>query len=122
MFSLKSAGICKYDRAMNTKEIFNFLPLINNSLTTGGNFLLQIISTIISSNIVNNFYAFPELKSSALFCTSFMSFEYLMEAFESLKCLRSTSSCLFTRYQYILTVFSHHVTYAFPSKSTLSSC
>ena len=35
MFSIKSAGIRKYDRAISTKGVFNFLPLINNSLTTG---------------------------------------------------------------------------------------
>ena len=38
-FILTSFGNLKYDCVMKTTEIFNFLPLINKSVTTGFNFL-----------------------------------------------------------------------------------
>ena len=43
-FSLTSFGPLKYDCVVNTIEIFNFLPQMNNLVTTGLHFLLLIIS------------------------------------------------------------------------------
>ena len=37
-FSLTSFGTLKSDCAMKTIEMFNFLPLINNSVTTASSF------------------------------------------------------------------------------------
>ena len=53
VFSLTSFGTLEYDCVMKTREIFNFLPLINNSVTVEFNFLLLIISAIISSKTIN---------------------------------------------------------------------
>ena len=39
-FSLTFFGTLKYDWVTKTMEIFNFLPQINNSVTTEFNFLL----------------------------------------------------------------------------------
>ena len=63
-FSLTSFGTLKYDSVINTIETFNFLLLINNSVTTGLRFLLLIISAIISSKTVNTLRFFPRLYSS----------------------------------------------------------
>ena len=38
---------------IKTREIFNFLPLINNSVTIGLRFLLTSISAVISLNAIN---------------------------------------------------------------------
>ena len=46
-FSVTSFGNLKYDCIIRTTEMFNFLPLINSSVTTEFSFLLLIISTII---------------------------------------------------------------------------
>ena len=46
---------------IKTIEILSFLPLINNSVTTGFNFLLLIISEIISSKTINTLRFFPGL-------------------------------------------------------------
>ena len=40
VFILTSFGTLKYDWVIKTREIFNFLPLINNSVTIEFNFLL----------------------------------------------------------------------------------
>ena len=53
VFSLTSFGTFKYDCLIKTREMFNFLPLINNSVTIEFSFLLLIISAIISSKIIN---------------------------------------------------------------------
>ena len=47
----------KYDCVIKAIEILSFLPLINNSVTTGLSFLLLIISAIISSKTINTFFA-----------------------------------------------------------------
>ena len=47
-FSLTSFRTLKYDYTTKTIEMFNFLPLINNSVTTGLSFLLLAISAIMS--------------------------------------------------------------------------
>ena len=52
-FSLTSFGTLKYDYVIKTREMFNFLPLINKSVTTEFSFLLLIISEIISSKTVS---------------------------------------------------------------------
>ena len=42
-FSLTSFGTLKYDCVPKTREMFNFLPLWNNSVVTEFSFLLLII-------------------------------------------------------------------------------
>ena len=53
VFSLTSFGTLNYDWIIKTREVFNFLPLINNSVTIEFNFLFLIISAIISSDTIN---------------------------------------------------------------------
>ena len=52
-FSPTSFGTLKYDYVIKAREMFNFLPLINNSVTIDFSFLLSIISAIISSKTIN---------------------------------------------------------------------
>ena len=52
-FSLTSFGTLKYDYVIKAIEMFNFIPLINNSATNGFSFLLLIIPAIISSKAIN---------------------------------------------------------------------
>ena len=63
-FGLTSFGTLKFDCVIKTIEMFNFLLLINNSVTTGFIFLLLIISTIISSKTINILRFLPILCSS----------------------------------------------------------
>ena len=56
-FSLISFGTLRYDCIMNTIEIFNFLPLIINSVTTGFSFLLLIIQQLYHQKLLI-FYVF----------------------------------------------------------------
>ena len=63
-FSLTSFGTLKYDCVMKTIEMFNFLPLKTNSVTTGINFLSLIISAIMSSKTINSLPFLPRLYSS----------------------------------------------------------
>ena len=53
LFSLISFDPWNYDWVMKTKKIFNFLSLINSSVTTEWRFLLLIVLAIISSNTIN---------------------------------------------------------------------
>ena len=53
VFSLTPFGTIKYDCIIKTIEMFNFLPLINSSVTIEFSFLLLIISPIISSKNIN---------------------------------------------------------------------
>ena len=53
-FSLTSFGTLTYGCVIKTIEMFNFLPLINNSITNGLSFLLFITLAIISSKAINN--------------------------------------------------------------------
>ena len=55
VFSLTSFGTFKYDCVIKTREMFNFLPLINKSVTFEFSFLLLIISAIIPSKTINIF-------------------------------------------------------------------
>ena len=52
-FSLILFGTAKKDCVIKTREIFSFLPLINNSVTIGLTFILLSISAIISSKRIN---------------------------------------------------------------------
>ena len=52
-FSLTSFGTLKYDCVIKIRKMFNFLSLINNSVTIGLSFSLLIVSTIVSSKAVN---------------------------------------------------------------------
>ena len=63
-FSLTSFGTLKYDCVIKTREMFNFLPLINNSVTTEFSFLLLIISAIRSSKTINILRSLSALYSS----------------------------------------------------------
>ena len=54
----------KYDYEVKTSETLSFLSLKNNSVTIGLNFLLDSISTIISSNTINTLLFFVGLYSS----------------------------------------------------------
>ena len=60
-FNLTFFGTLKYDWVIKTIEILSFLPLINNSVTIGFNFLLLIISAIISSKTSNTLRFLPGL-------------------------------------------------------------
>ena len=51
-FSLTSFGALKYDCVIKKIEIFNFLSLANNSVTTGLSFL---IISHISNHIIKNY-------------------------------------------------------------------
>ena len=63
-FSLTSFGTLNYDCVIKTIEIFNFVPPIKNSVTTGFIYLLLITSAIISSKIINVLRFLPRLYSS----------------------------------------------------------
>ena len=66
VFNPTSIGAWKYDCVMKIKDIFNFLPLINSSVTSGWSFLLLIMSTIVWANAINTFCYFPRLYFSIL--------------------------------------------------------
>ena len=51
--NLTSFGTLNHDCVIKTIEVLSFLPLINNSVTTGLSFLLLIISAIISLKTIN---------------------------------------------------------------------
>ena len=53
MSSIQSNTYWNYDWVIKTREIFNFLPLINNSVTVEFSFWLWIISAIIWSKTIN---------------------------------------------------------------------
>ena len=57
-FSIIVLGTLKQDWDVKTSEMLSFLPLKNNSVTTGLNVLLAFISAIILSNTVNSFLFF----------------------------------------------------------------
>ena len=58
---LTSLGTLRYDCVIKIREIFNFLPLMNNYVTTEFNFLLLIISAIISSKTINILFSLSGL-------------------------------------------------------------
>ena len=59
--SLTSFGTLKYDYLTKIIEMFNFLPLKNNSVSIGLSFLLSIISAIISSKAINTLRFFSQI-------------------------------------------------------------
>ena len=62
--SLRSFGTLKYDCVIKIREIFNFLPLKNNSVTIEFSFVLSIISAIISSKTIKFLFSISGLYSS----------------------------------------------------------
>ena len=58
---LTSFGTLKYDCVTKTIKICSFLPVINNSVTTGLGVLLLMISAIISSKTINPSGFLPRL-------------------------------------------------------------
>ena len=54
----------KYDCVIKTRDIFIFLPLINNSVTIEFSFSLLIISAIISSKAINILFSLSGLDCS----------------------------------------------------------
>ena len=48
----------KYDCVIKTREMFNFLPLINSSDTIGFSFFPPIVSAISPSKTINNLHSF----------------------------------------------------------------
>ena len=52
-FNLTSFGTLEHDCVTKTREMFNLLPLINNSVAIRFRFLLLIISAIISSKTLS---------------------------------------------------------------------
>ena len=66
-FNLTAFGTLKYDCLIKKREMFNFLPLINNSITTEFSFLLLIISAIISSKTINILRFLPKFYSSIFY-------------------------------------------------------
>ena len=64
VFNLIFFGTLKYFYDKKIIEILSFLALKNNSVNTGLNFLLTLISAIVSSNTINTFLFFGGLSSS----------------------------------------------------------
>ena len=52
-FSLTSFGTLRYDYVIKTREMFSFLPVINNSIIIEFSVWLLMISAIIPSKTVN---------------------------------------------------------------------
>ena len=71
------------------KSNAQFVPIINNSVTIGLNFLLINISGIISSKTINISRFLFGFYSSIRLQISYISFEHSIKALESLKCLHS---------------------------------
>ena len=72
--------------------MFSFLPLINNSVTTGLGFLLLSISATITSKTINISRFLFELYFSMFLQISSILFEYSIKLLESLKFFFPTSS------------------------------
>ena len=64
-FSLTSFGALKYDCVIKAIEMFNFQPLINNSVSTGLSFLLLISNHIIKKLLI--FCVFLPMLYSSIF-------------------------------------------------------
>ena len=65
-FSLAFFGTLTYGYVIKASEMYNFLLLINSSVTIGFSFLLLLISTITSSKTINTLHFFPRLHSSII--------------------------------------------------------
>ena len=101
VFSLTSCATLKYDCVIKIREIFNFLPLINNSITTGFNLLLRIISAMISSKTINILHSLSILYSPIVLWTLCTSFEHSIKALASLKCFSPLSYLLLIKKWYL---------------------
>ena len=88
VFSLTSFGTLKYDCVIKTREIFNFLPLINYR----SSFLLWIIPAIISSKTINILFSLSGLSKLIFLYTSCISFEYSRKTLGLLKWFMPTLS------------------------------
>ena len=64
VLSLDSFSTLRYDCVIKTKEVLDFLPLVNSSVTILCSFVLLIISAIISSKTINTLRLSPGLYSS----------------------------------------------------------
>ena len=64
VLSLDSFSTLRYDCVIKTKEILDFLPLVNSSVTILCSFVLLIISATISSKTINTLSLSPGLYSS----------------------------------------------------------
>ena len=115
-FSLTSFGTLKYDCVIKKIEMFNFLPLINNSITTGFRLLSLIISTIISSKTINILCFLPIWYSSIILyyfiimlLISCISFECSVKTLESLKCFNPVLSLLLIKNWYFFHMDLLHI-------------
>ena len=95
-FSIRSFGTLMYDCVINTTEIFNFLSLINNSVTIEFSFLLLIITAIISPKTINILRSL-----STLYYSLYSSTEYSIKALGSLKCFNPLLSLLLIKNWYL---------------------
>ena len=89
VFSLTSFGTLKYDCVIK-KDMFSFLPLINDSGTIWSSSLRLSISAIISSNTTNIFRLLSGLYYSTFLQMSSISFEC------SIKAYSNTLACTFS--------------------------
>ena len=113
-FSLTSLGTLKHDFVINAIKVFNFLPLINNSVTIGLSFslsfqqfrhqkLLILYSSLTSVVFLNNF-------------VNILLFEYSIKALRTLKCLNPVLSLLLIKNWY----FASYGSFAYKYSSSIS--
>ena len=113
-FSLTSLGTLKHDFVINAIKVFNFLPLINNSVTIGLSFslscqqfrhqkLLILYSSLTSVVFFNNF-------------VNILLFEYSIKALKTLKCLNPVLSLLLIKNWY----FASYGSFAYKYSSSIS--
>ena len=90
VFSLIVFVTLKWDCDIKTSEILSFLPLKNNSVTTGHNFLLDSISAIVSRNILT---------------LSFLCWIVVFQIFiNTINCSWIINKCIWT-FQYFISYF-----------------
>ena len=97
-FSLTTFGILKYDSVIKTREMFNFLPLINNSVTNEFSFLLLIISAIILSKTINMFRSLSVLSSCFLIGTEKVIYFSVFSPKHPSWSLNSFANCLIIKW------------------------
>ena len=79
-FSLTSFGTLTYDCVIKAREMFNFLPLINNSVIIEFSLLVLIISATRSSKTINNLHSLSILDLPIFLLTFCIWFEYSIKA------------------------------------------
>ena len=77
-----------------TREMFSFIYVTNNSVTTGLSFLLLSISAIISWKIINILRFLFKLYSSIFLLVSSITFEYSIKSLEWFRCVIPARSTL----------------------------